>query len=323
MKPLRTLVVDDANGSGTLDALRLDRGIDVVASLGFEGLVDEVRAKQPAVLVLIPRSQSQALSVIEQVMAKHPVPILVLGDDSLSRERVLGAGALWLMARPAGDPLLEDALRKAVRLIAGVAVIRHVRGRGEPAAPSELTVVGIAASTGGPPAVAQVLKGLEGFSGSVLVVQHIHSGFMGGFVEWMQRESALPTELARDGAGLRPGHVYLAPPAMHLKLGANRRLVLDTEPLLLHRPSADILFRSIAEQVGPAGIGVLLTGMGDDGAQGLLAMRSAGGRTVAQDETSSAVFGMPHAADHLGAAQRMLPLERIAAAIMTAAAVGV
>ena len=112
MKPLRTLVVDDANGSGTLDALRLDRGIDVVASLGFEGLVDEVRAKQPAVLVLIPRSQSQALSVIEQVMAKHPVPILVLGDDSLSRERVLGAGALTLA-------LLDNALRRATRAALG------------------------------------------------------------------------------------------------------------------------------------------------------------------------------------------------------------
>jgi two-component system chemotaxis response regulator CheB len=327
VKALRTMVAVDGDGSGgssaIVDAVRLGPDIDVLYASGFERLTERVRAAHPAVLVLVPKDEAQALTAVAQVMARHPVPILVIGDGGFSRERLLGAGALELMPRPAGDPALEAALRKTVRLIGGVAVILHVRGRGQVPEPSELTVVGIAASTGGPEAVARILHGLQGLRGSVLVVQHMHPTFMDRFVEWMQRESALPVEVAQNGASLRPGHVHLGPPGVHLRLAPQRKIRLDAEPPILNRPSADILFRSMAERVGPAGIGVLLTGMGEDGAEGLLALRLAGGRTLAQDERSSAVFGMPQAAEHLGAAERMVPLDRIASAIMSAAAVEV
>ena len=179
-------------------------------------------------------------------------------------------------------------------------------------------VVAIAASTGGPPALAEVLSGLGGLHAPVLVVQHLHAEFVEGLVSWMERVSGLPVRLGDHGAALESGTVYIARGDMHLRLGPERKLVLGREPDTIHRPSADELFHSLAEHAGPAGIGVVLTGMGDDGAAGLLALRQAGGTTLAQDEASCAVFGMPRAAQRVGAVAEMLPLQRIARAIARA-----
>src|SRR5256886_17291297 len=128
----------------------------------------------------------------------------------------------------------------------------------------------------------------------------------------MDRETTLTVQIATDGSALEVDHVYLAPPDLHMKVTAGRTIALDSEPRILHRPSADILFGSMADHVGPAAVGVLLTGMGDDGAAGLLRMRSAGARTIAQDEDSSAVYGMPRQAERVGAAKQGPPLQRIA-----------
>jgi two-component system chemotaxis response regulator CheB len=207
-----------------------------------------------------------------------------------------------------------------------VTVIRHPRGRVRvprpaPARPGLRTpTVGLAASTGGPSALATVLAGLSGLRAAVLVVQHLHPDFTRGLADWMARVSALPVEMATAGTLAEPGRAYLAPGGRHLRIGADHRLELTDRPASLHRPSADELFRSIAEHVGSAGVGVLLTGMGEDGARGLLELHRAGGRTLAQDEASSAVFGMPQAARRLGAVTDLLPLEDIAAAIHRAVA---
>jgi two-component system chemotaxis response regulator CheB len=134
----------------------------------------------------------------------------------------------------------------------------------------------------------------------------------------MARVSPLPVEIPEDGLLLRPGAVYIAPPRIHLKLGFGRRLVLDTKPDTPYRPSADELFLSMASRAGPQGIGVILTGMGDDGAVGLRALHRAGGTTVVQDRNSSAVYGMPSAAESLDPADHVRPLVRIAAAIQQA-----
>jgi two-component system, chemotaxis family, protein-glutamate methylesterase/glutaminase len=150
------------------------------------------------------------------------------------------------------------------------------------------------------------------------VVQHLHADFTSGLVEWMARAGALPAQTARHGELPQPGQVYIAPGGLHLRLGVNRHLVLSPTPPSMHCPSADELFSSVAEHAGAAGIGVVLTGMGDDGALGLLAMRRAGGRTFGQDEASCAVFGMPQAAERIGALAELLPLDRLAYRIQVA-----
>jgi two-component system chemotaxis response regulator CheB len=183
-----------------------------------------------------------------------------------------------------------------------------------------LPVVGIVASTGGPQALREVLSQLEGLDAAVLIVQHIHHDFVDGLAEMLGLTSPLPISVATDGQRLQRGRVLIAPGGCHLRLSAGRRTRLDAEPATLHRPSATLLLESIAEYAGASGIGVVLTGMGDDGAAGLLAIRRNGGTTLAQDESSSAVYGMPLAAVTCGAAMRSLPLGGIAAAIREAVA---
>jgi two-component system chemotaxis response regulator CheB len=270
--------------------------------------------------------------VIEQIMANAPTPILVLShsvDDRQSSSVVdaLVSGALEALPKPerwTAD--LESQLRRVVRVLDKVHVIRHSRGSSQRNADAtgresrafQKRVVAIAASTGGPSALAIVLAGLTGTAAPILVVQHLHRDFTAGLIDWMARVSALPVEVAEHGRAARPGRVYVAPGGLHLRLGSDSRLVLDASPLTVHRPSADELFLSVAEQAGPAAIGVLLTGMGDDGARGLLAIKDRGGTTLAQDEASCAVFGMPAAARRLGAVERMLPPAELARAISAA-----
>jgi two-component system, chemotaxis family, protein-glutamate methylesterase/glutaminase len=188
----------------------------------------------------------------------------------------------------------------------------------EAAAPAP--VVAIAASAGGPGALARVLPMLGRLDAAVLVVQHIQAEFLDGFVAWMRRESALPLEVAADGMPIEAATVYVAPPGVHLKLARGRRLLLDPEPATTHRPSADELFRSVARHAGRRAVGVVLTGMGEDGARGLLSIREGGGSTIAQDRGSSLVYGMPAAALKLDACQRVVALDDIAAAVRRAVA---
>jgi two-component system chemotaxis response regulator CheB len=152
-----------------------------------------------------------------------------------------------------------------------------------------------------------------------MVVQHLHPEFTSGLLEWMTRVSALPVEMAADGQLARPRRVYLAPSGTHLRLGAGLTLQLLNAPVTIHRPSADQLFDSVADY-GRSGVGVLLTGMGEDGARGLLAIHRNGGQTLAQDEASCAIFGMPRAAKRLGAVKNLVPLDQLPNAVRRAVA---
>jgi two-component system, chemotaxis family, protein-glutamate methylesterase/glutaminase len=331
----RALVVDEAGTQRThlVEALGQEGDIVVVGQLNNAAeAIEQVTQTRPDVVILdlhLPGGQSQ--HAVEQIMSRRPTPILILSgrlDDrhSPSAVQALVAGALEALPRPRQwTPEQGAELRRAVRLISSVHVIRHPRG-GLLNGPKKKTVpqpelqpvVAIAASTGGPSALATILSGLAGLQAPVLVVQHLHADFVAGLVEWMSRVSALPVETARSHQITRPGTVYLAPGGTHLRLGANRRLELHESPVTVHRPSANELFKSVADSARAAGIGVLLTGMGDDGAQGLLEIRRQGGLTLAQDEASSAVFGMPKAAERLGAVTEMLPLGKLAAGIQRA-----
>jgi two-component system chemotaxis response regulator CheB len=186
-----------------------------------------------------------------------------------------------------------------------------------PAARYAPRLVAIGASTGGPQALQTVLGGLPSdFAPPVLVVQHIAAGFETGLVDWLQPQCALPIRMAADGARpVGPG-IYVAPPGRHLEVRGGLLRLSDAAPLAGHRPSATVLFRSVAREYGSRAVGVLLTGMGDDGAAGLLELQAGGGATIAQDAASSAVFGMPAAAIALGAVDQVLPPSGIAARLV-------
>jgi two-component system chemotaxis response regulator CheB len=275
-------------------------------------------------------------SAIEQIMSVQPVPILVLAGGvqrgSETAAASLGAGALEVHSKDDldfRDPSGEDAhaFRTRVKLLSRIRVIHHPRGglnrrSSRPDAPRGASVIGICASAGGPQALASVLAGLPAtFEIPILVVQHMANGFIQGFAEWLDDQVPLNVRLAGPGpAG--PG-VWVAPEGAHLALGAAGRLVLDEDGASgPHRPSADVLLRSVATGAGADGVAVVLTGMGRDGAPGLGEVRRAGGLTIAQDEASSAVFGMPRAAAECGA-ELVLGPARIGERLRTLRPVGI
>jgi two-component system chemotaxis response regulator CheB len=335
---VRVVVVEDSLVQRTHLVRTLEAEGDIVvvgeAESAEEAVVLIARARPDVVTLDLEIPGGGGQHVIEQVMGHSPTPILVLSASLSSRTSVpaveaLVAGAVDAFPKPSTwRPADESMLRRTVRSLRGVTVLRHPRGaRKRPSTDasrpmtgdsSSRRVVAIAASTGGPPALAEVLAGLSGLRAPVLVVQHIHPDFVDGLVAWMARESGLPVRVAESGAILQRGTVYIAGAGRHLLIGADRQIVLAEEPATLHRPSADELFRSIAEHIGPDGIGVVLTGMGDDGAKGLLALRRAGGTTIAQDEGSCAVYGMPRAAVRLGAVMEVAALDAVAKEIMRA-----
>ena len=208
------------------------------------------------------------------------------------------------------DDAAAFAFRRRVKLLGAARVIRHPRARlngaagiATPAAPRG-SVIGICASTGGPHALATLLSGIPaGFPVPILVVQHIAAGFSEGLARWLNATVPLPVRLAEDGANALPG-VTLAPDGADLDPGTGRHshTRLARRRAALHRPSGDALLRSIAQCAQSAGVAVVLTGMGRDGADGLGAVREAGGKTIAQDEATSAVYGMPCEAAKRGAA---------------------
>jgi len=332
---IRAVVIEDSPTQRTqlVRILQADGDIEVVGLATTAGeaveLVDRI---QPDVVALgLQARDPRGTTTIEQIMARTPTAILALctapgGSHSLPAREALAAGALDVLPRPAAwAPWDEAQLRRCLRSLhkAGIFPPPRARATGSrkgsvPPPPTASSVVALAASTGGPPALAEVLSGLEGLDAPVLVVQHIHHNFVPGLVAWMARACPLPVELARHGEPARPGRVYIAGGGLHMRLDARRRLALSSLPETIHRPSADELLRSVAEHAGAAGIGVVLTGMGDDGAEGLLALRQRGGRTMAQDEATSAVFGMPQASQRLGAVKEMLALADIASAVMRA-----
>jgi two-component system chemotaxis response regulator CheB len=328
------VAVSAAHRAVVVRILQADGGIVVVgqSGAGVEA-VHLVMALRPDIVVLdLDLPDGDGVRAIEQIMARAPTPVLLLthpGEDQHSPAVVeaLAAGALDAVPRQVTwTAAAEGRLCRSVRLLSKVPVTTHRLGNGRrdtahssrSASPAGRHVVAVAASTGGPSVLATVLSGLAGLRAPVLVVQHLHRDFTGGLVEWMSRASALPVGVAEHGQVPRPGHVYIAPGGTHLRLASGSRLELDPAPDTLHRPSADELFCSVAKNAGAAAVGVVLTGMGDDGAQGLLAIRQRGGLTLAQDEESCAVFGMPAAARRLGAVSDMFPPAELARLICRA-----
>lgn len=330
--PFRVLLVDDGlKLAGTARALFEAPELQAVGpNCTFEDMADQVRAHLPDIVVMdLSGNQDVAFGAIEEVMAHHPTPILVLheaGDGALKPFLALDLGALDVAERPPHPPpqFWRELSRKVV-LLSQVRVVKHVRGRRraprkaeEPLTGPGYPLVAIAASLGGPKALSTLLSMLpREFKAPIVLVQHISDGFTGGMAHWLSWQTSSRVVEATDGEQLAPGTVYVGPSGFHLTVRNDGRIKLeDTPPLMGFRPACDRLLESAAAAFGRRAIGVVLTGMGRDGARGLKLIREAGGHTVAQDESSCVVFGMPREAIALGAAEKILPLDQIAAQLV-------
>jgi two-component system chemotaxis response regulator CheB len=323
-------------------AITADPGLCVVgeARTGRDAIALIERLRPSAVVLDLELPGTAAIEIIERIMASVPTPILVCSTevDAARAAAALAAGAIDVVARPtardADRASYAEALRRGVRVASRVRVITHPRGRLKTRAQSasgassafaaragaEATVdlVAIGASTGGPQALAHLLGALPAdFTPAVVVVQHMADGFIEGLATWLDGLCALPVGVATSGIRLQPGTVTIAPSARNLVVNDHLRISIEQPPpTQFNVPGVDATFESVARSVGPRAVGVLLTGMGRDGAVGLKAMRNAGAITIGQDEESSAVWGMPAAAAACGAVQRQLPLTEIAAALV-------
>ncbi|HVR99455.1 MAG TPA: chemotaxis-specific protein-glutamate methyltransferase CheB [Thermoanaerobaculia bacterium] len=330
--PIDVLLVDDSRSVRAVLRRFFARTGDIrVVGEAPDGeqAVQAVLATEPHAIVMdLHMPVMDGYTAIERIMELRPTPIVVLSSRANRNQmktafEALRRGALEVLPKPEDTEsweVLATALPETLRAIAAVAAARsRPRRRRRPPsaalpppdlAPRDLRWLAIGASTGGPGAIRELLEEIPaGAPVSVLIVQHIASGFEVGFAEWLGKDLPLEVRLAEDGEAPRPGTVRLAPCGAHLRLEADGTLRLDRETPARngHRPSVDELFLSCAAVRPREVAGVLMSGMGADGADGLEALRRAGGVTLVQDEASSAVFGMPRVALERGAAAVALP----------------
>lgn len=290
---------------------------------------DKIVALSPDVLTLdLEMPRMEGITFLRRLMRYRPMPVVVVSsltpEGSETALDALAAGAVDVIAKPGPAYALGDM---AQELVARVKVAASARvgqadwdraSRLSPPALRETStkIIAMGASTGGTQALARVISSLPQNSAGVLVVQHMPEGFTRSFAQRLDAESAMDVAEATDGALVTPGRAWIAPGNRHMVLrrsGAVYRLEVKDGPLVSrHRPSVDVLFRSVAQAAGRNAVGVLMTGMGADGADGLGEMRRAGGVTIAQDEQTSVVWGMPGEAVAGGAACEVLPLQAIA-----------
>jgi len=293
-QPLPVVLISDALGrdaSLSFEALRVG-ALDILGKPSLRELGDEVTAKR----IIRKLCRLAEVPVVGLHKRAHPRPALERGRAAAKSSAGRGRLAAHLRA---GDEMVLAAVPAAVQ-------------------PKTLLCVG--ASTGGPPAIHKLLCGLAGMPFAVCIVQHMTPGFTPGLVAWLAEASRLPVHEAEAGQRFVAGHVYVAPDGAHLGIDGHCLRLSDAPPLQGLRPAVDFMFRSVVEcGLAPHALAVLLTGMGRDGAAGLEQIRAAGGWTIAQDEASSAVDGMPRAARELGAACDVLPIDAIAPRLLVLA----
>ncbi len=329
---VRVLIVDDsAVTREVLTALlNSDSDISVIgqASTGAEAVEMTATLRPDLVTMDLMMPGMDGMEATRRIMARNPTPVLFLSsffdkEGTYSRADAIAAGALDVVEKPALMPdwrwhNAAGKLVQKVKALAKVPVIAHIHGARKllaqeasqadsyngPAA----DVVAIGASSGGPRVIETLLSSLPStYALGIVVVQHMTDGFTSSMLRWLRERCALQIKVAEEGDAIMPRRVLFTPEALHLVVGIGGRVHLsDAAPVNGHRPSIDVTLHSVAKVYGARSAGVLLTGMGSDGAQGLLSIRKAGGVTIAQDEESSLIFGMPRAATELGAAQQVL-----------------
>ena len=306
-----------------------------IARTGLEAVRMCADNRPDLILMDLNMPELDGVEATRQIMEQSPCAILVVTgrpQDNVNQVfRALGAGALDVTATPVlqGHPSGEAELLAKIRTMDKL--IRHSGGSqamsprtgGAGSLPCDprdnhvTALLAIGASTGGPVAISKLLAGWTPPRGcAVVVVQHIDEHFADNFARWLGEQVEMPVRAIEDGDELQAGTVLIAKSNDHLKLDQHYRLRYDAAPRdYAYRPSVDVFFNNVAEHWRGEAVGVLLTGMGRDGAEGLLAMRRAGHTTIAQDQASSAVYGMPRAAAEIDAAQMVLPLHKIAAVL--------
>lgn len=346
--PIRVLVVEDSVTvrKRLVEVLQADPAFQVVAEAedGNRAIELCLEHRPDVVTMDMMLPKLTGLAATEYIMAHCPTPILVVsasfnrGEMFLTYD-ALAAGAVDVLEKPTGEEppgQWENQLKSSLRIVSRVRVITHPRARLQGLSRSVsarnsssprraegrellgLSLIAIGASTGGPLALVTVLRDLsDACTLPVLVVLHIATPFAGSLAEWMNGQLRRPVRFAQGGESLSSlsGQIVLAPPERHLAVAQGRLLLGDGPERHSCRPSVDVLFESLAREQGSSVVGCLLTGMGRDGAQGLLALRRAGARTIAQDEASCVVYGMPREAALLGAAEQILPLSEIGRAL--------
>lgn len=339
---IRVLVVDDSAVARRVLTAALDRHPDIEvigAAVDPYDARDRILALEPDVVTLdIEMPRMDGLTFLARLMKHYPVPVVIVSSltprNSEAALRALTVGAVEVLAKPgrSTDPgQLSAQLGHAVRAAAAARLERLPTVRSAVAGPpvraalrASGRVMAIGASTGGPLAIEQLLAGLPAAAPATLIVQHMPAGFTAAFARRLDANSALEVREAVDGDAVVQGTALVAPGDRHMVL--QRRAgqlvvgVRDGPPVHHQRPAVDVLFHSVAHVVGGHAIGVLLTGMGADGASGMRVLRDAGAHTIAQDEATSVVFSMPKESIRFGGACEVLPLPRIAAAALHAAA---
>ncbi len=343
--PIRVLVAEDSPTYRELLVTLLQNAPDLqvigMARNGVEAVRLAKRLKPDVITMDVFMPEMDGFEATRQIMTETPCPVVIISASTDKDQRdltfnALRAGALSVLEKPTlqDPPEIYEALVTQVRLMSEVKVLRHWSKSTGPLDPtslgmakspasmsdgrSKIQLVVIAASTGGPGILAEILSRLPAnFPAPILIVQHITPGFGVGLADWLNQQTPLQVRLARHADEPKAGQVLIAPDGAHMVVNSMGLIALmDAPPLRSLRPAADYLFHSVARIYGATAIGIVLTGMGSDGAEGLQAMRRAGAHTLAQDKETCIVFGMPAVAIELGAAEQVLPAKRIAAAIM-------
>ncbi|MDQ7729008.1 chemotaxis-specific protein-glutamate methyltransferase CheB [Halomonas sp. SpR8] len=335
MSVIRVVIADDSQVARDVlrDILSRDGDIDIVgeATNGREAVELAKRLAPHLITMDLNMPVMNGLSAIEEIMFTKGVPILVVSDRSNAQTayQALEVGALEVMPKPSLNEADAERLLARVRLLAGVSVITRLRRRciapatfTAPSTPAPSPwgiprdfkrIVAIACSTGGPQALVRALRSLPaGFPAPIVIAQHISHGFIDGMAQWLASLCAMPVSVAQEGEQLHPGHVYLSPSESDLCVTPRHRFQLKASPdNSLYHPSCDVLLQSVADVYGSDAIGIILTGMGRDGVNGIRAIHQAGGTTFAQDEASSVIYGMNREAVKAGIIQYEVPLDSL------------
>ena len=343
IKPLtRVLVVDDSPLMCKVltDILNCDPQILVaaVANNGKEAVELVPRLKPDIITMDMDMPVVDGLEATKQIMASNPTPILIVASAvfKASMEKVFKAishGALDVIDKSelelSEQKRSGEALIAKIKFLTGVRVTDRRRGRlrnerstvdlKAPSTGVADKIVAIVASTGGPQALLDILKRIpEDFPCGIVIVQHITSGFLPGLVDWLNKECKIKVKIGEDSEAIQPGVAYIAPDDVQMRVEDSGKIALSNEPAYGgHRPSGDILLESVAKAYGKGSVAAILTGMGRDGATGMKAIKQLYGKTIAQNEKSCVVFGMPKAAIEMDVIDKVLPLESIAEEIVS------
>lgn len=336
---IRVLIVDDSLTTREYLKYIIDSDPDLFlvgeAANGAEAVDKVARLKPDVVIMDIQMPKMDGYTATQEIMQTFPVPIvihstLVAPEQSENIFAAMAAGAVAVAEKPPGighpgSEALTSKLLRTVKLMSEVKVVKRKKtaARQDPkpvipftvTKPEPASVVCIGASTGGPPTLQNILSQLDkNFNIPILVVQHISKGFLAGMIHWLSKDIRRPMTIPRSGESIMPGHIYFSPEDTDMSITANRKILLsNAETEVPGRRPITHLFRSAAKNLGNHAVGVLLTGMGNDGAVGLKEMRDRGAATIVQDRDSAVIFGMPAEAIRLDAADHVLPPKDIAA----------